>query len=88
MPNRPHRQQFDSVSILPLWKKPIASQSLNQGTNDISVNGMITTRVDIRTRTDPIEGVVFEASDPRSLKQRAQYLLRFEEFAGDLPSTA
>jgi hypothetical protein len=47
--------------LLAAWEKAVADKPLNRGKNDISVNGTITERLDLSTRTHPIERVVLEA---------------------------
>lgn len=47
--------------LLAAWKAAVADKPLNNFSNDGSSNGSVTTRLDISTRTDPVQKVRLEA---------------------------
>jgi len=47
--------------ILATWQSAVADKPLNHFSNDGSSNGSITTRLDVSTRTDPVQKVRLEA---------------------------
>jgi hypothetical protein len=47
--------------ILAAWEAAVADKPLNHFNNDITVNGSVTTRIDISSRADAVQKVILEA---------------------------